>query len=82
MGRSIPSATSRIDRKLAQWDKFSKLLSRDEREAYRRLVSVMRNRRTAIDEADEADIGIAMLLAVAAYMESEICRAKGCSAGV
>ncbi len=73
MGRSIPSVSRRMDHRLMQWEKFGRLLNREEREAYRRLVTVMRNRRTAIGEADEADIGIAMLLAVAAYMEREIC---------
>jgi hypothetical protein len=73
MGRSVPSVSRRMDHRLMQWEKFGRLLSREERHAYRRLVTVMRNRRTAIGEADEADIGIAMLLAVAAYMEREIC---------
>lgn len=73
MGRSIPSVSRRMDHRLMQWEKFGRLLNMEERDAYRRLVTVMRNRRTAIGEADEADIGIAMLLAVAAYMEREIC---------
>ena len=80
MGRSIPSATCRVEQKLAQWEKFGRLLSRDEQEAYRRLVLVLRNRRTAIQETDEADIGVAMLLAAVTHMESGICsRRRHCA---
>jgi len=73
MGRSIPSATSRIERKIFQWDKFGRLLTSKEKEAYKRLVTVFKNRRTAISETDEPDIGVAMLLAAVTHLESELC---------
>lgn len=62
-----------MDNKLLQWNKFSRLLNRDEQDAYKRLVSVMKNRRTAIDEADEPDIAVAMLLAAATHLENGLC---------
>jgi len=71
MGRTIPSISARIDGKIAQWERFAKLLPREEREAFGRLVSVIRNRRTAIDAADEADIGIAILFAMIVQMEAK-----------
>ena len=71
MGRSIPSITYRIDTKIRQWDKFSKLLNTCEQKAYRKLVSVVRNRRTAIAEADESDLGVAILLAMAIHLEDQ-----------
>jgi hypothetical protein len=74
MGRNIPSITHRIDAKISQWDKFARLLPASERESYQELVSVIRNRRTAIGEADEADLGVAILLAVAAHLKNEIGR--------
>ena len=76
MGRSIPSVSHRIEQKLAQWGKFGRLLSRDEQEAYGRLENLFRDRRTAIEEADEADIGVAMLLAAAAHLESSACSGR------
>lgn len=72
MGRTIPSATRRIDAKINQWEKFSRLLSGREREAFNRLVAVVRNNRTAIIEADEADIGVAILLSMAVHLEDEL----------
>lgn len=70
MGRTIPSISARLDAKIAQWERFSRLLNRKEREAFSELVSVMRDRRTAIDAADEADIGIAILLALIVHLEA------------
>lgn len=72
MGRNIPSVTYRIEAKARQWEKFARLLSAREREAFRELMAVVKNRRTAIGEADEADIGVAMLLAMVAYLKGEI----------
>ena len=69
MGRSIPSGTSRVNSKLADWERFSRLLPRKEAEAFRRLAAHMRNRRNAIEAADEADIGVSMLLAVVTMLE-------------
>jgi len=72
MGRTIPSISARLDGKIAQWTRFSKLLPKKEREAFGRLVSIIRDRRTAIDAADEADIGIAILLAMMTAMKGEL----------
>ena len=71
MGRSIPSITYRLDTRIRRWDRLSRLLSMSEQRAYRKLVSVARNRRTAIAEADEPDLGVAILLAMAIYMEDQ-----------
>ena len=71
MGRTIPSITHRLDSKLSQWEKFGMLLSIGEQEAFGRLKSIIKNRRTAIAEADEGDLGVAILLAMAIYHESE-----------
>ncbi len=72
MGRTIPAITSRIESKIAQWDRFSKLLTPTEREAFKELVSLIRNRRTAIDATEEADIGVAILLAAITQMKGEL----------
>jgi hypothetical protein len=36
------------------------------------MVSLVRDRRSAIDEADEADLGVAMLLALAVNQEGRL----------
>lgn len=69
MGRTIMSATARMDSKLAQWERFSRTLPPNEREAFLELVSHMKNRRSAIDAADEPDIGVAMLLAAIVHLK-------------
>ena len=73
MGRSVPAITQRIEGKFMQWDKYRGLLNAHEKEAFDRLIPVIKNRRTAIAEADEADLGVAILLAVAVYLEGELC---------
>ena len=72
MGRSVPAVTYRVEKKILQWEKFRKLLSRKEKEAYERIVSAVKNRRTAIGETDESDIGVAILLAAAVNLKSDI----------
>ena len=69
MGRTIMSATARMDSKLAQWERFARTLPPHERAAFAELVSHIRNRRSAIDAADEPDIGIAMLLAAVVHLK-------------
>jgi hypothetical protein len=64
MGRSIPSITSRVDAKIDQWKRFSHTLRGKNREAYDELVKLMRDHRTEIDAADEADVSTAILLLV------------------
>ncbi len=71
MGRTIPSISARIDAKIAQWERFSKHLNQRERDAFSALVSVLRNRRTAIDAADEADLAVAMLLAMIVHLQAD-----------
>jgi hypothetical protein len=71
VGRSIASVSCRLDRKISQWEKFGRHLRGREREAFDELVNVMRNHRSAIDAADEADIGVAILLAVAVHLKGE-----------
>ncbi|MFA5106474.1 MAG: hypothetical protein WC506_05965 [Candidatus Micrarchaeia archaeon] len=71
MGRSIPSATARIDAKIAQWEAFGRALGKSDRKAFDEIMSVIRDRRTAIDAANEADIGIAMVLAAAVYLKRD-----------
>lgn len=72
MGRTIPSISHRLDAKLRQWEGFSRQLHGKDKEAYSELVAVIRNRRSAIDAADEADLGVAILLAVATYLKGEL----------
>ena len=72
MGRSIPSISFRLDEKMRQWERFAKLLNAQEREAFDELIAVIRNRRSAIDAADESDIGVAILLAIIVQMRGEI----------
>ena len=68
----IPSISHRLESKLRQWERFSKHLHGRDRKAYAELVSVIKNHRTAIDAADEADLGVAILLAVAAHLKGEL----------
>jgi hypothetical protein len=72
VGRTIPSISHRLERKLRQWERFSKQLHGRDREAYAGLVRAIRNRRSAIDAADEADLGVAILLAVATHLKGEL----------
>jgi hypothetical protein len=71
MGRSIPSISHRLDARIRQWEKFGKQLHGKEREAFEDLISVIRNRRTAIEAADEADLGVAILLAMVTHLKGE-----------
>jgi hypothetical protein len=79
MGRTIPSVTCRLDSRLRKWEKFGRLLGPEERRAFRELVALARNRRTAIGEADEADIGVAILLAMATHLKHESKGGDACS---
>ncbi|MFH1106697.1 MAG: hypothetical protein V1787_02275 [Candidatus Micrarchaeota archaeon] len=72
MGRSIPSVTARLDSKLASWRGLRDSLPAHEREAFDSLLSRARNRRTAIDAADEADIGVAILLVMLTRMRCDL----------
>ena len=72
MGRTIPSISARVDGKISQWERFSRHLPRKKQESFRALVSAIRDRRTAIDAADEADIGIAILLAMVVSLKGEM----------
>ncbi len=71
MGRNIASVSCRLDRKIAQWEKFGRHMRGREKMAFDELVNVMRNHRSAIDAADEADIGVAILLAIAVHLKGE-----------
>jgi hypothetical protein len=72
MGRSIPSISHRLDSKIRQWQRFAKLLNQKEKEAFAKLMSTIKNKREAIDAADEADIGVAILLAMIVSTKGEI----------
>ena len=72
MGRTIPSITYRLESKFQQWEKFGKLLSGSERAAFQKLVAVAKNRRTAIAEADEPDLGVAIPLAIATHLAASM----------
>jgi len=72
MGRSIPSISQRLEARLAAWERFSKMLCREEQAAYLSMIPLIRGRRTAIDAADEADIGVAMLLALITNLKGEL----------
>jgi hypothetical protein len=65
MGRSIPSISHRLDSKIRAWQRYAKLLKREEKEAFLELISCVKNQREAIGAADEADLGVAILLAMA-----------------
>jgi hypothetical protein len=71
MGRTIPSVSFRLEERLSRWKNFSAHLDRREKEAFLRLLAVVRERRTAIDAADEEDIALAMLLAMLVYLEGK-----------
>lgn len=71
MGRSIPSITCRVDARLAEWERFAEMLGAREQRSFRKLASLVRDMRTAIDAADD-DIGTAMLLAIVVGMKSEM----------
>lgn len=69
VGRSIASVSRRLEMKIAQWERFGRHLRGREREAFDELVVVMRDHRSAIDAADEADLGVAVLLALAVHLK-------------
>ena len=62
MGRSIPSATARVDAKIAEWSRAARLLDAEERTAFSELLNVVKNHRTALEALDEPDISVSMLL--------------------
>jgi hypothetical protein len=72
MGRSIPSISQRLEARLAAWERFSKMLGKEEQASYSSMIPIIRGRRTAIDAADEADIGVAMLLALITNLKGEL----------
>ena len=72
MGRSIPSISYRLDEKMRHWERFAKLLPKEEQEAFASIIPLIRNRRSAIDAADESDIGVAILLAIIVQMKGEM----------
>jgi hypothetical protein len=76
MGRNIPSMTFRLEARLREWERFAGLLPRRDREAFTGLVSVLRDRRTALDAADE-DLDYAILLAIAIYLKGELDAERG-----
>ncbi len=61
----------RLEERLSRWKDFSAHLDRREKEAVLRLLAIVRERRTAIDAADEEDIALAMLLAMVVYLEGK-----------
>lgn len=71
MGRTIPSVSARVDGRIARWERFARHLRSGEREAFLRLMAAVRDLRGAIDAADESDLGVAMLLAMAVHMEAK-----------
>lgn len=58
--------------KIQQWEKFGKLLSVKDKQSFLEMVSTIRNMRTEIEAADEADIGVAILLAVITDMNRRL----------
>jgi len=72
MGRTIPSITFRIEEKMRRWSRFAKLLNEEERKAFLELTAIVKNRRSAIDALDEADINMAILVAAVTEMKGEI----------
>jgi len=72
VGRTIPSISHRLDERLRQWERFGRQLHGREREAFRDLLAAVRDRRSAIDAADEADLGVAILLAAITYMKGRM----------
>ena len=72
MGRSIPSITYRLESKLSQWNEAAKTLPEPERKAFLELVSLVKNRRTAIDATDEPDLSVAVLLVLLLHLKGEV----------
>ena len=68
MGRSVPSVSRRVEFRFSQWDKFRSLLNPREQEAFEKLIALSKNRRSAIQEADEPDVAISILLSAIVYM--------------
>ncbi len=69
MGRTIPSVSFRLEERMARWKGLSEHLGRKEKEAFLRLAAHVRERRGAIDAADEDDLAIAMLLVMLIRLE-------------
>lgn len=64
--------TQRLERKLEAWEGFRRALSGKEQEAYQELVAAVRNRRTALDALEEPDLSVALLLAMAVFLQGEL----------
>lgn len=71
MGRNIPSMTHRLEAKIHELERFSKSLAPNEQEAFNKLMKIVKDRRSALDAADE-DLEFAILLTIVTYLESVI----------
>ncbi|MEW6722059.1 MAG: hypothetical protein AB1324_02265 [Candidatus Micrarchaeota archaeon] len=76
LGRNIPSVSFRIQEKFAHLERFSKMLPLNEQRAFAKLMAIVRERRGAIDTADE-DLDFIILLTIAAYLGGEIDAVRG-----
>ncbi len=76
MGRNIPSISFRVEARLKDWERFAGLLPARDRAAFMKLIPVIRDRRTALDAADE-DLDYAILLALAIYLKGELDAERG-----
>ncbi len=76
MGRNIPSISYRVDSRLSEWSRFAGLLPPRDRAAFMKLVPLIRDRRTALDAADE-DLDYAILLALVIYLKGELDAERG-----
>jgi hypothetical protein len=76
MGRSVHSISHRLESKISQWERFCRSLGPDEQRAFSALMAAAKDRRTAIDAADEADLGVAVLLAIVVRLQGELDEAK------
>lgn len=72
MGRTIPSVTYRMDSKFDKWRKFEEMLSPGKRQDLKDLQSKVKNYRSAILEADEADTTVPILLSMIVELKSEL----------
>ena len=71
MGRTIPSATFRVDDKVERWKKLYSALSSRERTSFDQLLSFGKRLRNTMAETDE-EISILMLLSMLIDVKTEL----------
>jgi hypothetical protein len=71
MGRTVPSPTFRIDQKLEKWRRLSRMLGKEERDAFESLIAHSRRLRTVLFECED-EVAVLLLLGMVIGLKAEL----------